>query len=216
MENPTPDQMDALHADRGMILENTKRPDEKGELTLPPFPVYVGIDTAKSPDQTIVTIIRDNTDLKVTELCAWLALPGENYEDQFDIIVDFFEMYENIRVLTIDSTGQGDFMPDKFQRHTSYNIERINFSPMSKDLIYKNLLQVVQNKLTTIPNLDGNKCHDDFRFQMLDLQKEYKGRFMSCHHPDSPDAHDDYPDSWALSEWGMSIQKQREPNIRSL
>ena len=53
--------------------------------------------------------------------------------------------------------------------------------------------------MTTLPILDTKEA-GKFREQMLDLQQEYKGQLLSCSHPDSPDAHDDYTDSWALAE----------------
>ena len=70
---------------------------------------FVGIDTAKHPDSTVVTVIRQNKELKKRELINWLELRGENYKDQFDIINDFMNRY-NVLAVAIDSTGQGDFM----------------------------------------------------------------------------------------------------------
>ena len=29
-------------------------------------------------------------------------------------------------------------------------------------------------------------------------------QLLSVHHPDDPNAHDDYPDSWALAEWAYA------------
>lgn len=186
-------------------------------------PCYAGIDTAKFPDATVVTVIRSlqiknsegQTIDKKKQLINWLRLRGDNYQDQFDIAYDFLKHY-NIRALAIDSTGQGDFMPDMFERHTEWRDEnsglyRVKFSSVSKDAIYKNLLVTIQNLLTTIPKIE-TKESEEFKQQMLDLQKEHKGQLLSCHHPDSPDAHDDYPDSWALAEWAYA-QDQRTADI---
>jgi len=189
--------------------------------------VYVGIDTAKSPDQTICTAIADNPRWERARLLGWLALPGENYEDQFDFIkawlLPIYETYkdeegkeqkrlisgfEKIRAIGIDATGQGDFMPDKFERHTSYNIVRVKFSAETKDVIYKILQQTIKNKLTETPDTTSS-MYRDFLQQMLDLEKEYKGRIMSVHHPKGKDAHDDYPDSWAIAEYiKLEIEKK--------
>jgi hypothetical protein len=69
--------------------------------------------------------------------------------------------------------------------------------------MYKNLKVTVKELLTSLPNLDTKRT-DKFKQQMLDLQQEYKGQLLSVHHPDDPNAHDDYPDSWALAEWAFA------------
>lgn len=168
---------------------------------------YAGIDTAKHPDSTVVTVIRYNPDKKKKELINWMELRGENYQNQFDIIKSFLDNY-NIQAVAIDSTGQGDFMPDMFENDTQWASEqsglyRIKFSPTSKDMIYKNLKVTIKELLTTLPNLD-TKIGVKFKQQLLDLQQEYKGQLLSVKHPDDQNAHDDYPDSWALAEWAYA------------
>lgn len=189
---------------------------------------FAGIDTAKHPDSTVVTIIRQSIDEKTKEpimiertmpdgktkeysrrkdLLNWMELRGENYQNQFDLIRDFLSHY-NVVALAIDSTGQGDFMPDMFEMHTEWQddnsgLYRVKFSAQSKDLLYKNLKVSVQQLLTTLPKLD-TKQGERFREQMLDLQQEHKGQLLSVHHPDAAGAHDDYGDSWALAEWAFA------------
>lgn len=181
------------------------------------YECFAGIDTAKHPDSTVVTIIRWNSDLNKKELLNWCELHGENYQDQFDIIKDFLSHYR-IEAVAIDSTGQGDFMPDMFENNTEWADEhsglyRIKFSAVSKDLIYKNLKVSIKELLTSLPKLDTKQA-EKFRQQMLDLQQEYKGQLLSVHHPDDPNAHDDYPDSWALAEWAYA--KWNEDNNASI
>lgn len=172
---------------------------------------YAGIDSAKNPDSTVVTILRKTKIIDAEtgqekyqkQLINWLELRGDNYKDQFDIILDFLNRYRVVAI-AIDSTGQGDFMPDMFERETQWKDEksglyRVKFSAISKDNMYKNLLSVIQNILTRIPRIE-TKEGERFRQQMLDLQKEYRGELLTAHHPNSPDAHDDYCDSWALAE----------------
>ena len=173
---------------------------------------YAGIDNAKHPDSTIVTIIRWNSEIGKKELINWLELRGENYKDQFDIINDFLSRY-NVRALAIDSTGQGDFMPDMFERETNFMDEnnglyRVKFSATSKDIMYKNLKVSIQQLLTTLPK-NSTKESEKFRQQMLDLQQEYRGQLLSVHHPDGPNAHDDYADSWALAEYAYAKEQER-------
>lgn len=217
--------------------------EERAPSSLCERPCYVGIDTAKSPDQTVVTVIGDSKkDPLKSDLIAWLSMRGENYEDQFEIISDWLapkyeDVLENgkpkknaageierrlvsgfpdIRVVALDATGQGDFMPDKFERHSPYNVMRVKFTLESKDVLYKNLLQVMHNKLTSIPAAVQGKDFIEWKTQMLNLEKEYKGRFLSVHHPDDPKAHDDYPDSWAIAEYAKSEAVRSEPSIRVL
>jgi hypothetical protein len=99
-------------------------------------------------------------------------------------------------------------MPDMFESHTEWADERsglyrIKFSAVSKDMLYKNLKVVISELLTTLPDL-STKIGVEFKQQMLDLQQEYKGSLLSVHHPDDNNAHDDFPDSWALAEWAFA------------
>lgn len=178
---------------------------------------FAGIDTAKHPDSTIVTVLRYNRTLGKKEILNWLELRGDNYKDQFDIIVDFLGNY-NIIGLAIDSTAQGDFMPDMFEKETQWQSEmsglyRVKFSATSKDVIYKNLKVTIKELLTTLPKLD-KKEGERFRQQLLDLQQEYKGQLLSVHHPDDPNAHDDYPDSWALAEYAYARHNESRPDLQ--
>lgn len=168
---------------------------------------FAGIDTAKNPDSTVVTIVRFNKDKKKKELINWLELRGDNYKDQFDIINQFLSNY-NVLALALDSTGQGDFMPDMFEKESRWvdensGLYRLKFSAVSKDMIYKNLKVTIKELLTTLPILDTKEA-EKFRMQLLDLQQEYKGQLLSVAHPNDPNAHDDYPDSWALAEYAYS------------
>lgn len=159
-----------------------------------------GLDTAKSPDRTVLKI----KCRECQQLIGGLELLGENYQDQFDIITQELGRHKTI-ALAIDSTGQGDFMPDLFERHSKWSDEmnglyRVKFTLQGKHDLYKNLQTVILNKLTSIPEEDTD-TYRRFKKEMIDLQKEYKGQYLSVHHPDDPNAHDDHPDAWALAEW---------------
>ena len=191
----TEEEIDNLVEDRGISYTDTSHE------------CFAGIDTAKHPDSTVVTVIRFNTKTKKKELLSWMELQGENYKNQFDIIVDFISRYK-IAGVAIDSTGQGDFMPDMFEELTEWDTEinglyRIKFSAISKDQMYKNLKVTIKEALTTLPKL-GTHNSKKFRQQMLDLQQEYKGQLLRVNHPDNDKAHDDYCDSWALAEWAYA------------
>ena len=178
---------------------------------------YIGIDTAKHPDSTIVTVVKYKD--KKRYLINWLEMRGENYEDQFNIIKRFLEPY-NVQAIAIDSTGQGDFMPDLFENRTIWQDEdtglyRLKFNQTSKDLLYRNLKATIKQSLTTLPKT-GIKEMGRFTTQMLNLQQEYKGQFLSCKHPDSPDAKDDFCDSWALAEWAWARWNEETVGIATI
>lgn len=196
---------------------------------------YAGIDTAKHPDSTVVTIVRWNEQTHWKELVALLELHGTNYAEQFTIISGWDTvagkrtgkgMFDSFNVVgvAIDSTGQGSWMPDYFKTHTKFRDEKsglfeVAFSLPGKDMIYTNLMQVVTNRLTAIPADDTLELTKMER-QLLDLQKEYKGQFLVCHHPDDDQGqsyHDDYPDSWALAEHAFAMrQRIAKPKITIL
>ena len=212
----TAEELDGLYDNnRGIAYNYSNTSDKRTAIG----EVFAGVDTAKHPDSTVVTFIRENKQRRIKELIAWLELRGENYQDQFDIIMDSFSRYKPV-ALAIDSTGQGDFMPDLFEKNSQWQDEhsglyRVKFSAVSKDALYKNLLNTIKESLTRLPKID-KRYGERFRMQMLDLQKEYKGQLLSVKHPDSPNAHDDYPDSWALAEWAYAKWNENKLEISSV
>lgn len=200
----TQEELDKLITDRQQTFQEKKHE------------VYVGLDTAKNPDSTVGTAIRFNPETGKKELINWIELQGDNYKHQFEVINEWLKNY-NVQAIAIDSTGQGDFMPDMFEAETQWQDEnsglfRVKFSMVSKDMMYKNLKVSIKESLTSLPKLDTKKG-EKFRQQMLDLQQEYKGQLLSVHHPDVNDAHDDYPDSWALAEWAYAKWNENKAEI---
>lgn len=200
----TQEKIEALIADRKRTFH-----DKESEC-------FAGIDTAKHPDSTVVTIVRYNKSLGKKQLINWMELRGENYQSQFEIINDFLGRYKTMAI-GIDATGQGDFMPDMFEAHTEWRDEysglfRVKFSAVSKDAIYKNLKVTIDELLTDLPKLDTREA-ERFLQQMLDLQQEWKGQLLSVQHPDDPNAHDDYPDSWALAEHAYAMWTQTRGTV---
>jgi hypothetical protein len=212
----TVEELDALIGSYRIQDENRdyEEGEGKNKKKYDALPCFVGVDTAKYPDRTVVTVIRNKQgDEAKSQLLGWLSLQGDNYEDQFDYICNYLLRFESIFKIAIDATGQADFMPDKFERHTYYDILRVKFSAETKDNIYKILMQVMKNKLTEIPNDPHSADYMRFRQELLDLEKEYKGRFLSVHHPEGKDMHDDYPDSWALAEYAKTEYEKKSPRI---
>ena len=187
---------------------------------------YFGLDTAKSTDQTILKIGRVING-KLTIVRSVSGGKGTNYEDQFDTLIDELQ-YFKIACGAIDSTGQGDFMPDKFERHSPYKIERVKFSRMTKDIMYKALYQKQINGNLMYywqdPIKHGVKmitpgsaltleqqtalASEEFEDEFIDLEKRYVGEYMVVHHPDEEDAHDDHPDSTALMNFAFDSYNQ--------
>ena len=168
-------------------------------------PHYFGLDTAKQHDQTILKIGRE-IDGRLTVVRSVEGLRGVNYEDQFFAVAAVLKHF-NIVAGGIDSTGQGDFMPDMFERHTSYHLYRVKFSMQSKDIMYKSHYQKAANKKFGYYYQDPAKLgshlptahsSEEFESEMLNLQKSYTGPYMRVQHPDSDDAHDDHPDATVL------------------
>jgi hypothetical protein len=209
----------------GLVSERSRTYHEKESEC------YAGIDVAKNPDSTVVTIIRYNKETGKKQLLNWLELRGDNYQDQFDIITGFdsqtgqmskqgFLSKYNVLAVAVDSTGIGDFMPDLFAKHTMWMDEHtglfgIKFSAVSKDMMYKNLKVSIKELLTDLPTLSTREG-ERFKQQMLDLQQEWKGQLLSVSHPDDPNAHDDYPDSWALAEWAFAKYNENRVELHAI
>lgn len=167
------------------------------ERRYPTTPFYVGIDVAKSVDRTVVTVLR------VKGVTTGRCIKG----------------------IAIDSTGAGDFMPDWFSQNTRYYVIPVKFTRQSKDVMYKNLQAVIEDKKTALPpdlieEVDNDEDYRLFISEMQALQKEYKANMLVVSHP--PGGHDDYPDSWALAEYafmhlnGTPHQERPEPMNTSL
>lgn len=143
--------------------------------------MYVGIDSAKDMDRTVVTVLKEKD----------LSASG------------------GIKCIAIDSTGAGDFMPDWFERNSKWYLHRVKFSRMTKSIMYKNLRVVIQDRRTELPVFMVEKDFvseewEKFYKEMLDLQKQILGELLVVAHPKGNNYHDDYPDSWVLAEWAYT------------
>ena len=191
----TPEQLYALRGDHEVYIKSDNE-------------CVAGLDTAKFPDRTVLTV----KDIKEKRIACWLELQGDNYEDQFHILKKRLEAFPNLLSLAIDSTGQGDFMPDMFENNSDIDVLRVKFSLQSKDAMAKNLMVQIRNKATMYPKTEGVE-RKRFEQEMLELEREYKGEFLSVHHPDDPKAHDDYFASWMLAEWAHHEFLANQPDV---
>lgn len=176
---------------------------------------YWGLDQAKHVDQMVFKIGRV-IDNRLTVVRS-LELQGVDYPDQFDAVCRELSKFK-VAAGAIDSTGQGDYMPDQFKRSTDYLVYPVTFTQQSKDAMYKSLdARIMQAE----PDRDSigfgyfwsqeNASANQFEQEMLELVKEYKGRdqyYLSVHHPDKPGAHDDHPDAAALMNYAYDQQVQ--------
>lgn len=151
---------------------------------------YLGIDSAKDIDRSVMYVLQD----------VELAAGG------------------GVKALAIDSTGNGDFMPDWFERNTNWHVIHYKFSRPSKSVMWKNLQVVIADKLTTLQPIfmpDGKEFVTDeqkhFFKQMTGLKKQIIGDLIVAQHPkgncnranhdyENCPYHDDHPDAWALAE----------------
>jgi len=164
-------------------------------------PVVAGIDWGKLNDSTVVTIMSLEG-----EILDWLELRGDDYSSQLDYIGSFLKPYKNLVMVKCDATATQDQINDNLKQRVLKKLNRrfavldisYVFTPSNKDMMYKNLAQFISEKKIKIPKKDS-KERRKFMQQMLELEKEYKGNYLSCHHPDVKDAHDDYCDSVALA-----------------
>jgi len=171
-----------------------------------------GLDLGKEHDSTVLTVIRtdmsqmDENGMYTKYITAWLEFRGEDYESQYWSCMEFLEDY-NLVGGCIDGTSVGipvvDRFRDKFEEK-SVMIEGVAFSLQSKSLMYRYLLdelKAVRLIIPYAPRVRRSKEFHRFKQQMLDLEKTWKGSYLSVGHPDEKDAHDDYCDSLALANW---------------
>lgn len=169
---------------------------EEGNLE---YEHYFGIDQAKHVDQTVLKIARMIGE-RLTVVRSF-EMQGVDYPDQFDAICAVLAKFK-IAAGAIDSTGQGDYMPDQFRRSSRYKIYPVTFTQQSKDQMYKALYARISDGNLGYYWSEDNSSAGEFEAEMLDLEKQYKGTnqyYLSVHHPDRPGAHDDHADALALT-----------------
>ena len=175
----------------------------------------VGIDVGKSKDSTVVTVLgvdwdKTSEDLVTGELrpykeiIHWLELHGDDYESQYFSVIEFLNNY-NVKCIFIDATGVGTPVADRL----IYGMEGVaevvpyNFTVASKSVLWKTLrTEIETGRLRVAAHRNTRRLRPYVKFwqQMEDLEKDWKGQHMVCHHPkDEKDAHDDFPVSLALA-----------------
>jgi hypothetical protein len=196
------------------------------------YSIVAGIDWGQSHDSTVLTLMAvnwnapletgqymDEGERKTFEIynkhvIGWHEWLGDNYETQFGEILNVLNTYPNLRKVVVDANTCGAPMLARLEY--TYNhlypgksviVEGNSFQEKSKSDLYRSLYaDLVSGRVTfpAGPRARTTKEYRKFCGQMLDLQKEYRGGYMKVSHPDEKDAHDDYPDSFALAAWGCN------------
>lgn len=105
----------------------------------------------------------------------------------------------------IDATKE-EGMSDRLQVNLP-GIEVVSciFSSQFKDRMYKTLDSSIKCGRATYPcdeETQATREYQKFIEQMGELEKDFRGQLMVCHHPDRRGAHDDFCDSWGLAVLG--------------
>lgn len=215
----------------------------KGIVTsLQGIPLVAGLDWGKGQDSTVLTIGRplwdevDEAGKCPVEIIYWWEKLGDNYEEIFAELKEKLS-YFSVQTIACDATGVGEPLVDRLTWELpTVTVLPVKFSSQSKDHLYKWFLLMLQERKCRWPGesrVRKTKYFKNFSEQMMNLVKEYKGAYLTCHAPeDQKTAHDDFPDSLALMLWcineeampfvEVSTQKfyqdthnwQKEPNGR--
>lgn len=139
-----------------------------------------------------------------TYLKDWFCIHNvPNHEEQYPLIVDYLSHFNNARVV-VDATRERS-VADRLQANLRCEVIPFVFTPRSKSDLYKNLDREISSgraRVCMSPSVVQTNEFKDFVQQLGDLQKGWRGSLLVVAHPDEKNAHDDYPDSWALAVWG--------------
>lgn len=193
--------------------------------------LVAGIDWGRDHDSTVVTIVAvdwlnplqtvsthttmglHNVELYQKHTLAWKEWVGDNYEYQFEEIRRYLNSWgQRLQKVVTDANTAGKPIYDRLvAAFMSSNVEIVpfNFSSKLKSDGYKALYGEICGRRITFPAdgvlVRGTTEYRKFINQMLDLRKSYKNGLMVVAHPDEKHAHDDYPDSLMLANWGSLI-----------
>ena len=163
-------------------------------------PVVMEVVTDEETQEDIV-YQRYNTYLK-----DWLELSpdiADNYEEQYQLIMEYLKNFRLAR-LVVDATREAS-LGQRIRANINCEVILFTFSSKSKSELYKHLQSEIKTGRARFPK--GPETvktveYQKFIKQMSDLEKSYSGSYLVVAHPDVRNAHDDFPDSWALAVWG--------------
>jgi hypothetical protein len=203
---------------RGMFvdvnfLEKNNGLPEESRVNSSDLPCSVGIDVAKSSDDTVVSPVAVDWDNPViveeaindyqekesyeaynTQLLDWLDIQGEDYDSQYYTIMDYLKNF-NVKRIMIDATKEESFC-DRFKANLPHiEVVACKFSSQFKSDMYKYLDSEIKTGRFKFPMDKATKQtreYQKFIQQFGELQKEWKGQLMVCAHPPVRNAHDDF------------------------
>lgn len=194
--------------------------------TYPHMNVIAGIDWGSSHDSTVITLVAVDWNNPIESgqgfdenglyeytffkkhVIYWSEWVGDDYEYQYREILPFLRGIPNLNKVVLDSNTCGKPMFDRMKadfQGTGIEIDGFNFHSKLKSDGYKALYQELSGKRLTFPaaaSVRNDVRYRKFTYQMLDLHKEYRNGLMVVKHPDEKHAHDDYPDSLMLANYG--------------
>jgi hypothetical protein len=199
--------------ERGMLITES-RLDELGDTTMPIVPAYWrspligGIDFARKMDSTVATVLwvdwdrPDELGLYDHRILNWLEMHGEEWEEQYFRLVDFFSNY-SVVAIGVDAQGIGDVAADRLKRLLpNIQVEPLSSQIAEQSLRWKHLQALLQRGLLSWPahpKARRTKTWKRFRQQMIDVEKKYQGAHLLVEAPDEAGVHDDYVDSLACA-----------------
>lgn len=220
--------------ERGMFIDIAKFEANNGEPLLERV-MYdkrathvAGIDIGGANDDTVVTIVEVDWSMPVimesrtneetgeeetylaynTYLKDWLCLRNvPDYEEQYPQIVDYLSHFTIARVVC-DATREAS-VSHRLRANLRCEVIPYVFSTRSKSDLYKHLDKEIaagRARVCMGEQTKQTREYQDFLQQLGDLQKGYSGANLVVAHPNEKDAHDDFPDSWALAVWGCGFR----------
>lgn len=176
--------------------------------------VVAGLDIAKSPAETVLTIAKvwndeeDPFGKPYKQILAWLALGTTDYETQHHIIMDAIIDY-NISVIFADYTGVGRAVVDRLSYACGEYVDIVpyTFTTQSKSDMWFNFISDIQTRRLIVPanpSVRATTEYQKFEEQMLNCTKFFNGPYLVCQKADG--YFDDFVDSAAL----MSLAAARE------
>ena len=176
-------------------------------LQMPTHTDYVvaGMDIAKSPAETVLTIARvfhleDQFDKPYKQILAWVALGGMDYEAQHHAVMDCIVEF-NISTIFADYTGVGKAVVDRLMYACGEYVDIVpyTFTAQSKSDMWFNFVSEIQTRHLIVPANKKVRATTEFmKFeeQMKNCQKYFNGSYMVCEK--SEGYFDDFVDSCAL------------------
>jgi len=165
---------------------------------------FGGVDIAKQIDFTVAMLIERAGDEH--HILRWAELQGNNYEEQANILKDFFCPYKPDNIC-VDSTGAGDPIVDLLANRMKgiSEVEGIPSTEKNLDTMYKRLELELLNRRIHYPPEEAIIEEEQKRYrrrfieQMIDIEKVYEGNFLNLKAPNRRGCHDDYVSSLALA-----------------